>query len=334
MSRPHLVLLQIFGRFLPLRSCGLLRLWLTSTQSAKYTKHWSTWFKSHSCPPSAFSSQSDWKWAQRNLAFHSHHSLTHNQQFRRKHDPRNVLENYILFIRQPMISRRSERFVSCSPKSWYKLYHHGVVWTCVCECTCAENAVPCGGVVLPCFGVEALVELHWCDHHHAKRAHHLKRETQSRQRTELALKCYHPHPHWGSLIQSCLCFLLHPLPWETFVSLHLSPLDSGWYWFAPVNPSKYSQTLNCCIMAAVQLTSAWCEPDELHGLSHSVSQIITYSTHCYCERNNNRHTYCFHSCDEVHCLLVDFLLQKTEPLVVEDETDGWMTKRSKECDAG
>lgn len=46
---------------------------------------------------------------------------------------------------------------------------------CWCFDTCAENAVPGCGVVLPCLGVEALVQLHRRDHHHAKCAHHLQR---------------------------------------------------------------------------------------------------------------------------------------------------------------
>lgn len=33
-------------------------------------------------------------------------------------------------------------------------------------------------------------------------------------------------------------------------------------------------------------------------------------------------THCFYCCDEVHCLLIDFVLQETKSLVVEDQTDG------------
>ena len=57
-----------------------------------------------------------------------------------------------------------------------------------------------------------------------------------------------------------------------------------------------------------------------------VSQV-SYSTRA--SGANKRRTHCFHGGDEVHGLLVDFLLQETEPLVVEDEADGWITKRSR-----
>lgn len=52
LRTPSNLLLQIFGRFLPLRSCSLLQLWLPFTQSAKYTKNTEA---PSSNPPSACS---------------------------------------------------------------------------------------------------------------------------------------------------------------------------------------------------------------------------------------------------------------------------------------
>jgi len=43
-----------------------------------------------------------------------------------------------------------------------------------------------------------------------------------------------------------------------------------------------------------------------------------------------RRTHRFHGSDEVQSFLVDFLLQETEPLVVENEADGWWTNKSKD----
>lgn len=65
-----------------------------------------------------------------------------------------------------------------------------------------------------------------------------------------------------------ISFLLPPWtlwPQETFVSLHLSSPDSGWYWFAPVNPSKYKSVRRwtAASPAAVQRD----EPGEPVGVS-------------------------------------------------------------------
>lgn len=117
----------------------------------------------------------------------------------------------------------------------------------MCVCTCAEDAVPCFCVVLPCFGVEALVQLHRCDHHHAKCAHHLQRNTK---RADLII-----HSHWN-LYQGCF---LHPLPCETFVSLIIS-----WLWMILVcpsksqwNPSAYSESHSQTLICITWLTSGW-----------------------------------------------------------------------------
>lgn len=169
-------------------------------------------------------------------------------------------------------------------------------------------------------------------------------------------------PAWPSSCQTCssstqkhkevLNLIIAPLTLKTFVAifyqgplLFLAPsalwdlchcvtvsyllLDCGWYWFAPVNPSKIS--VNTVRVNGFS-TAGWPQA-EVNLMNYTMfPQRITDNPRRPL-RANSRRTHCFHGGDEVHGFLVDFLLQETESLVVEDEADGCTTKNSKEWDS-
>ena len=269
---PNPLLLQIFGRVLPLRSCGLLRLWLSFTPSAKYTKN------------------------------------TEATQFKSAHP---LFSSVSLSI--GWLEVGSNWFVS-SQRHGDRLYQNFVKWELSHNiCTCAENAVPCRRVVLPCLGVEALVELDRCDHHHAKCAHHLQEEDKEKTALDLTIVTSAENLCW-ILAPTALWDLCEPpliisddigLPQKISVNivkvLHPQLLWSGWTWWTT---------------CSVGLTD----------LQHTLLLLLLLLLYGW---NNNRCTHCFHCCDEVHGLLVDFLLQETKSLVVQDEADGWVTEKSK-----
>lgn len=89
------------------------------------------------------------------------------------------------------------------------------------------------------------------------------------------VKSNHRHPHWKSLMQSfSRSFFLPPLPCETSVSLHLSSLDCGCYWFSPASPSKYSEQWAAASLAAVQ-------PTNLMNCDVSTGSVsLTYHSKC------------------------------------------------------
>lgn len=163
-----LLLLQIFDRFLPLRSCGLLQLHLPRVPSTQ--KHWVTQFKS-TLPLFLSIYPFDWKWAQTGLCVTEKRTQT-----------------------EPELWNKSDLTTWGCCMCAFCIFFFSVMGRnlCLCCSTCAENAVPCCSVVLPRFGVEALVQLHRRDHHHAKCAHHLQREDKegsAKERRKKRIRC-------------------------------------------------------------------------------------------------------------------------------------------------
>lgn len=96
-------------------------------------------------------------------------------------------------------------------------------WVSQLISTCAKNTVPGRRVVLPCFRVQAFVELHRRHHHGSKGAHHLKgRGRKTRSEKLLMGQFRNVSGSWDSRRRLVRVLIsVNPLNYKLFVALHL-----------------------------------------------------------------------------------------------------------------